>query len=139
MIGGLAAVLFLCAWPVVAFRAKTLVWRDRVSVYERLGYLNIPFGENARYGLDAAVPIPGILVGLGGAVAGVLAAPEMLGLSLLWPRDVIVVLGPIATISFLGGMLLALSLLLFCSHGSSRHPTCETSGAGYQSGSTTWP
>lgn len=63
----------------------------------------------------------------------------MMGLSLLWPRAVIVVLGPIATISFLGGMLLALSLLLFCSHGSSRHPTCETSGAGYQSGSTTWP
>jgi hypothetical protein len=75
--------------------------------------LSIPFGENARYGLDAAIPVPSTLVGFGVAITGVLAAREMMGLSFLWPYAVVVVFGPIATVCFLGGLALAVSLLLF--------------------------
>src|SRR5262245_2578868 len=113
MIVGLAAALFLCAIPVLGLRVKTLVWRDRVSVYDRLGYLNIPLGDNARHGLDAAIPVPLIVMGSGLAVLGVLAAPEMMGLSFRWPSVVVVVLGPMVTVSVLGGLVLAVSLLLF--------------------------
>jgi hypothetical protein len=113
MIGGLAAALFLCAIPVLGVYVTRLAWRDQVSAYDRLGWLSIPFGENARYGLDAAIPVPTILVGAGVAITSVLAAPEMMGLSFLWPHAVVVVFGPIATVFFLGGLLLAASLLLF--------------------------
>jgi hypothetical protein len=113
MIGGLAAAFFLCGTAVVAWHVRTLVWRDRVSTYDRMGWLNIPFGENARFGVDAATPTAGVVVCSGLALVGVLTAPEMMGVSFRWPQAVIVVLGPVVTVSVLGGMLLGLSLLLF--------------------------
>jgi hypothetical protein len=47
------------------------------------------------------------------ALVGVLTAPEMMGCRFDGPQAVIVVLGPVVTVSVLGGMLLGLSLLLF--------------------------
>jgi hypothetical protein len=113
MIGGIAAALVLCAIPVLGLYVTKLAWRDKVSAYDRLGWLSIPFGENARYGLDAAIPVPLLFMGSGLAILGVLAAPEMMGLSFRWPNVVVLVLGPIVTVSVLGGLLLAVTLLLF--------------------------
>jgi hypothetical protein len=113
LIGGLFAALVLCAIPVVALYVWKLAWRDGVSLYDRLGFFKIPFGENARFGIDASIPISGLVAGSGFAVVGVLAAPELMEVSYRWPHAVVAVLGPIATVLVLGGFVLGLSLLLF--------------------------
>jgi hypothetical protein len=113
MIGGIFSALFLCAIPVVALYVWKLAWRDGVSLYDRLGVFQIPFGENARFGIDASIPMAGLVAGSGMALVGVLAAPEMMGLSYRWPHGVVATFGPIGTVLVLAGFLLGLSLLLF--------------------------
>jgi hypothetical protein len=81
MIVGILSALFLCAMPVVSLYVWKLAWRDGVSLYDRLGFFQIPFGENARSGIDASVPISGLVAGSSFAVVGVLAAPELMEVS----------------------------------------------------------
>jgi len=113
MIVGILSALFLCAMPVVSLYVWKLAWRDGLSLYDRLGFFQIPFGENARSGIDASIPISGLVAGSGLAVGGVLAAPELMEVSYRWPHAVVAVLGPIASVLVLGGFGLGLSLLLF--------------------------
>ena len=74
-----------------------------MSLYDRLGFFKIPFGENARSGIDASIPMSGLVAGSGFALVGVLAAPELMGVSYRWPHVVVAVLGRIATVLVLGG------------------------------------
>lgn len=67
-----------------------------------------------------------------------LTGPEMMGLSFRWPHAVVVVLGPIVTVSVLGGLLLAVSLLLSFSPGYWPRRTFATNEVGSRSGSTQW-
>jgi hypothetical protein len=113
VIGGILSALLLCGIPVVALYVWKLAWRDGLSLYDRLGVFNIPLGENARSGTDASIPMAGLVAGTGLAVLGVLAAPEMMGLSYRWPDGVVAILGPMVTVLVLGGLVLGLSLLLF--------------------------
>jgi hypothetical protein len=113
VIGGIFSAALLCAIPVTALYVWKLAWRDGLSLYDRLGLFQIPFGENARSGIDASIPMVGLVSGSGLALVGVLAAPEMMGLSYRWPRGVVATLGPIGTVLVLGGFSLGLSLLLF--------------------------
>ena len=77
------------------------------------GFFQIPFGENARSGIDASIPMAGLVAGSGFALVGVLAAPELMDLTYRWPHAVVAVLGPLATVFVLGGLSVGLSLLLF--------------------------
>lgn len=113
VIGGIFSVLFLCAVPVMSLYVWKLAWRDGLSLYDRLGIFQIPFGENARSGIDASIPMAGLVVGSGLALVGVLAAPELMEVSYRWPHGVVLVFGPVVTVLVLGGFVLGLSLLLF--------------------------
>ncbi|HET7066558.1 MAG TPA: hypothetical protein VFI21_03045 [Nocardioides sp.] len=113
MIVGILSALFLCAMPMVSLYVWKLAWRDGVSLYDRLGFFQIPFGENARSGIDASVPISGLVAGSGFAVVGVLAAPELMEVSVPLAPCRRGGPGPDRDRPGVGGFALGLSLLLF--------------------------
>ena len=113
MIEGILMAAFFCCFPLAGLYIWKLAWRDSRSLYDRFGFFQILLGENARSGIDASIPVMSIVFGSGMALLGVLAAPELMGVSYRWPQEAVNVLGPITFVLTFGGLLLGLSLLLF--------------------------
>lgn len=113
MIAGVLSVAFLTLFPVVGVWFLIRSWRDGFSVYDSGGIFTFILGKNARQGFDAGFPIGFTIWGLGLALIGLLACPELMGISWMWPDPVSALLGRLAQVLFFGGALIGLSLLLF--------------------------
>jgi hypothetical protein len=111
--GGLAVILIMLCLPVLGVWAWVRQWKRGISLYDGAGPFAAPFGENARYGFDAGLPVLLTIPGVGLAIVGVLAAPELMGSSWRWPHAMSGVIVPICSALMFGGWVLGLSLLFF--------------------------
>jgi hypothetical protein len=115
VITGTLVAVGLVLLPVLGVWVWTQVWRGggRFSLYDRAGGFAVPFGENARYGFEAGLPAGLTISGIGLAIGGVLATPEIADASWRWPELVTSTLIPVVIVCFFSGWALGLSLLLF--------------------------